>query len=330
MPGFRRDQARAAFIAVIHAVFSALAPVVLFILIGFLSGRRGWIRASAVPDLTNLTFLILTPALLFRTMSSVHLDQLDFRPIGIYFAVAAAVFTGICVVRGFGRHGTVLALAGTFSNTTMIGVPLIGLAFGPQGMVTLFTLISVHAFVLLTGATILLELAVAREDAATGNHQKRHMAVTVLKAVRNGILHPVPLPIIVGLLYSLTGLPLPAVVDQSLFILGGAQVPVALILVGLTLASARIGRELPGALALSGVKTALHPAAMLVAGKAMGLSGVPLSVMIVTAALPIGANVFLFSQRYRTAETVVTAGVAVSTMVSLFTLPIALYVAAHL
>ena len=314
----------------IHAVFTALAPVVLFILVGFVCGRRGLIRASAIPDLSNLTFMVLTPALLFRTMASVHVAQLDFRPIAVYFCVAALVFVGVCAVRGFGRHGTVLALAGTFSNTTMIGVPLVGLAFGPEGLVTLFTLVSVHAFVLLTCATILLELAVSREDVATGRQQPRHMAVTVMKAVRNGVLHPVPLPIILGLIYGSTGLPLPGVIDQSLLILGNAQVPVALTLVGVTLAFSRIGRQWRGALAMTGVKTVLHPAGMVVAGKWMGLSGVPLSVMVVTAALPIGANVYLFSQRYRTAEDLVTSSVAVSTILGLLTLPIALLVAAHL
>ncbi len=315
----------------IHAVFSALAPVVLFILIGFFCGRRGLLRASAIPDLSNLTFLVLTPALLFRTMSSVHVGQLDFRPIGIYFAVAVVVFCAVCLSRGgFKRLGIVLALAGTFSNTSMIGVPLIGLAFGAAGMVLLFTLISVHSFVLLTAATILLEVAVAREDAATGRSKPRHMATTVLKAVRSGVLHPVPLPIILGLLYGLTGMPLPPVIDSSLLILGAAQVPVALILVGLTLAFSRVGQQWRGALAMSGVKTLAHPLGMLVAGKLMGLSGLTLQVMVVTAALPIGANVFLFSQRYRTAEALVTASVAMSTVLSLLTLPLVMVAVAHL
>jgi malonate transporter len=39
----------------------------------------------------------------------------------------------------------------------------------------------------------------------------------------------------------------------------------------------------------------------------------------VAAALPIGANVFLFSQRYKTAEDLVTASVAVSTALALVT-----------
>ena len=53
---------------------------------------------------------------------------------------------------------------------------------------------------------------------------------------------------------------------------------------------------------------------------ALGLSGLPLTVMIVTASLPIGANVFMFSQRYEVAEDLVTASVAVSTALGLLTI----------
>jgi hypothetical protein len=49
------------------------------------------------------------------------------------------------------------------------------------------------------------------------------------------------------------------------------------------------------------------------AGWALGLRGVPLAVMVIAASLPIGANVFLFSQRYQVAQQLVTASVAVST-----------------
>ena len=47
----------------------------LFIAIGFVAGRQEWIRASAVKDLSNLVFMVLSPALLFRTMSTVHIED---------------------------------------------------------------------------------------------------------------------------------------------------------------------------------------------------------------------------------------------------------------
>ncbi|MES2187613.1 MAG: AEC family transporter [Pseudomonadota bacterium] len=313
-----------------HAVLSSLAPVVLCIFIGFLVARRGWIRASAVKDLSNLAFLVLAPALLFRTMGSVRVQQLDFQPVGSYFLAAAIVFAGVLVACGFDKRATLLAMAGTFSNVLMVGVPLVDLLYGDAGLVTLFTLISVHSLILVTIATFLLELASAREDAAAGRHADRHLVLTVLAAVRNGILHPVPLPIILGLLFAQTGLVLPEALDKSLLLLGSAQVPVSLVLVGVTLAFTTVGTHLRGALGLCLVKNLAHPLAMLAVGKLLGLSGLPLTVMVLTAALPIGANVFLFSQRYRTAEGLVTAGVAVSTALGLVTLPLILVLAAHL
>lgn len=299
-------------------VVDALIPVVLLIAIGFLSGRLGFIKASAVKDLSNLVFLVLTPALLFRTMSTVHIEQLDFRPVAIYFVAAGLIFASILVLRGFNRRAAVLALASTFSNTLMIGVPLVGLAYGEAGLVVLFTLVSVHALVLLTLATLVLEFAVARE-AAGGQATPRHIALTVARAARSAVLHPVPLPIIAGLLFAQTGLTVPAVVDKPLQLLGNAFSPLALVLVGVTLASTAIGPHLKGALALALVKNVVHPLLLALIAWALGLSGLTLLVMVVTAALPIGANVFLFSQRYQVAEELVTASVAVSSLLGLLT-----------
>ena len=57
-------------------------------------------------------------------------------------------------------------------------------------------------------------------------------------------------------------------------------------------------------------------------GWALGWSGVPLAVMIVAASLPVGANVFLFAQRYGVAQEEVTASVAVSTALGLVTMSV--------
>jgi malonate transporter len=94
------------------------------------------------------------------------------------------------------------------------------------------------------------------------------------------------------------------------------------VLVGVTLSNAAMGRHLKGALAISAVKTLLHPALMALAGYAAGLRGMSLTVLVVAASLPIGANVFLFSQRYQKAQDLVTASVAVSTLIALVTVTI--------
>ena len=293
-----------------------MLPVILLIVTGFAAGKGGLVRRESVKDLTNLVFLVLSQALLFRTMSSVHLERLSLQPVFEYFALAVALFLVMLVLYGRDSRASVLALASIFSNTLMIGVPLIGLAYGESGQVLLFTLISLHALVLLTMATVVLELQMAHEQASeTG--ESRHMLKTVGMAIKNAVLHPVPLPILAGLIYAQTGWGLHPIVDKPLQLLGASFGPVALVLVGITLSQTPIGHHVKGALKLSIVKTFVHPFLMAAAGYAMGMRGLHLTVMVVAAALPIGANVFLFSQRYQKAEDVVTAAVAVSTTLAL-------------
>ena len=305
-----------------HPVISSLLPVVLLIAIGFAAGRMKLIRGEAVRDLSNLVFLVLVQALLFRTMATAHLERLDLRSVALYYVVAGVMFFVLLFIQGLNSRSAVIALAAIFSNTLMIGVPLVQLAYGQAGLVNLFTLISMHALVLLTLATIVIELLVAREQVASGQAPQRHLAATVGLAIKNAILHPVPLPIIAGFLYSLTGLGLHPVIERPLKLLGDAFGPVALVLVGVTLAQTAIGSHLRGALRVSVLKCVVHPMLMALAGWALGLSGLALSVMVVAAALPVGANVFLFSQRYHKAEELVTASVAVSTAMAVVTISI--------
>lgn len=303
-----------------NPVFSALLPVVFLIAMGVVAGRAGWIRAEAIKDLSNLVFMVLTPALLFRTMSTVHVEQLNFRPVAMYFVAALLLFGVMLAWQGWTRRAAVLALSATFSNTVMIGIPLVGLAYGQAGLVTLFTLISVHALVLLTLATVVLEMVAAREERADGLGGQRPMALTVLAAVKSGIIHPVPLPILLGLLFAQAGLSLPDVLDKPLHLLGSAFGPVALVLVGVTLTQVQVGPHLRSALGISLLKNLALPALVTVFGLGLGMAGLPLTVMIVAASLPMGANVFLFAQRYEVAQDLVTASMAVSTVLGLVTI----------
>jgi malonate transporter len=109
-----------------HPVLSALLPVVLLIAIGVIAGKARLIRGEGVRDLSNLVFLVLTQALLFRTMSSVHIERLDFKSVAMYYVVAGALFIALLLIQGLTSRSAVVALAAIFSNTLMIGVPLVG------------------------------------------------------------------------------------------------------------------------------------------------------------------------------------------------------------
>lgn len=302
-----------------HPVIASLTPVFLLIGAGFLAGRRDWIRDSAVKDLSNLVFLLLIPSLLFRTMSSVRFEQLDLRPIAAYFPAALLLLFGSIAWRGFNRGSVVRALAGTFSNMVMIGITLVGLAYGQAGLVTLLTLVSVHALILLTLGSVVLELAVARE-ARAGGQRAPHVLQTAWSAFKGALIHPIPLPILCGLLYAQTGWGLPAVVDKPLQLLGSAFGPISLVLVGVTLARTPLGGHLKDALWIAASKNLLLPVLVAASCWMAGITGLQFTVMVVAAALPVGANVFLFAQRYEVDQELTTASMGLSTILAMATL----------
>jgi malonate transporter and related proteins len=306
----------------------ALFSVIFIISIGFWLAKMQWVRQPAIHDLANLVFYVLTPALLFRTMMGVKLADLDYAPIAVYFLAVALVFFTTIFLYGFTTLSSARALAHTFSNTVMIGIPLVSLVYGENGLIPLFTLISIHALVLMTGATIVFELAAARQ--AGLEEASQNLGKTLAIAVKNSILHPVPLPIIAGVIYAQTGLPMPEMVDKPLQIMGQALGPMSLLLVGITLAYSKLRGNMLAALRIAAIKTIAHPTVFIACAWLLGLQGVPMAVMAMTAALPVGANVFLFTQRYKVAEDEVSASIALSTILAFLSVPIILIVLPHL
>lgn len=207
-----------------HPELNALLPVVLLIAVGCIAGRAKLISASGVKDLSNLVFMVVLPALLFRTMAQVRPEAVNGASLLAYFGALCLLFGGTLAVVGFTRRGAVLALATTFGNTVMMGIALVGIAYGSAGLAVLLPIVSLHALVMLTTATIVLEFAVLREQAlamgstpaATSARTAASHAInpanalpqrppvwrTVWQAARNAIIHPVPLPIVCGLLFA--------------------------------------------------------------------------------------------------------------------------------
>lgn len=316
-----------------HPVLNALLPVVLLIVIGYVAGRAKLISTSGIKDLSNLVFMVVLPALLFRTMAQVHPEAVNALSLVAYFGALWLLFGGAIVLVGFTRRGAVLGLAVTFGNTVMMGIALVGIAYGSAGLAVLLPIVSLHALVMLTAATIVLEFAVLREQASAVSHaplQRPPVWRTVWRAAQSAIIHPVPLPIICGLLFAQTGLALPEVIDKPMQLLGQSFSPLALILVGMTLAQGAPLTHLKDALWITAAKNLLLPAMVLLLGWALGLRGVPLAVVVVTASLPIGANVFMFSQRYQVAEELVTASVAVSTVLALPSVALVMWLVQYL
>jgi malonate transporter len=221
---------------------------------------------------------------------------------------------------------SVRAISATFGNTVQIGVPMMAALFGEAGVALHITLISLHALTLLTVLTALVELDLARERRELG-HAEAHLLETLRKTARNTIIHPVVLPVLAGLAWNALLPPLPAVADETLQTMAQAVVPLCLVLIGMSLAYYGVRGAARGAIVLTLLKLLALPAVVLAIGHwGMGLSGLPLAVVVMAASLPVGSNALIFSQRYETLEAEATAAIVFSTVAFVVTAPLWLLV----
>jgi hypothetical protein len=305
------------------AVAVKLLAVLITAAIGYIAGRMKWLTigapgSDAARVLSNAAFYVFIPALLFRTTARLDFATMPWHTIAAFFVPVLTVMLAVYAWQRLRRPEkpavpTARAIAVAFGNTVELGIPLSAALFGEAGLAIHIPLISVHALIILTILTVLVELDLARAAGRDGTPPS--LGRTLATTARATLIHPVVLPVIAGLAWHLVGRPLPVLVDELLATLGTAVVPLCLILIGVSLSQYGVKGHVRGALAVVIGKLVLLPASVLVVAKgAFGLSGVPLAVLVIAAALPVGSNALLFAQRYATLEGEATAAIVLSTV----------------
>jgi hypothetical protein len=312
-------------------VLQKLLAMFIVVALGWWAGRQRWLgEGDTARVLGNAAFMIFVPALLFRTAARLELAALPWRTLAAYFVPALALMLVVYAVARMRSHrvaparGAVRAISTVYGNAVQVGIPMAAALFGESGLGLHLTIVSLHGLVMLTVLTALVEHDVA---GARGQRSRSDVWRTM---VRNIVVHPVVLPLLVGLLFNAAGLQLPELLDQLLQVLGSAVVPVCLVLIGLSLQHYGLGGPVRAAIGLSAIKLIVMPACVWpVAQGVFGLSGQPLAVVVMMAALPVGSNALIFAQRYRSDEAEATAAIVISTVAFAFTAPLWLAALAH-
>ncbi|MEP7058007.1 MAG: AEC family transporter [Caldimonas sp.] len=315
------------------AIFFKLLAIFAIAALGWFIGKLKWLGPAATDPartLSNAAFYIFVPALLFRTSARIDLAALPWTTIAAFFAptlLLAGLVYGVERRRNRGRGlaaaaPSVRAISAVFGNTVQVGIPLAAALFGEAGLQIHVTIVSLHSLTILTVLTAVVELDLARErhrDSAAG----ARLVATLRTTLRNTIVHPVVLPVLAGFAWNLSGLPLPAVADEMLLTLGQAVVPLCLVLIGMSLAYYGMRGAARSAVMLTLLKLVLLPALVLaIARWGFGLTGLPLAVVVMMAALPVGSNALIFAQRYETLQSEASAAIVFSTLAFVATAPL--------
>jgi predicted permease len=179
--------------------------------------------------------------MLFRSIAQTELpDSMPWGYLISYFGGAFLAFGGAMLVgwhffaRRLDEQG-VLGLGASFSNTAMLGIPLVITAYGPDAALPLFALIACHSLVLLPPTTMLIE-------AARGEGQS---IGTLLWTLFKGVAAtPIIWGLSAGLAFAMAGFPLPGPVDSIAGGIGAAAAPCALFALGASLTRYRLSGNL--------------------------------------------------------------------------------------
>lgn len=293
------------------SLLAIVLPVFGLIAIGFAAARAGLVADRVGDGLSDFVFTVAVPCLLFKTLATASVPEAS--PWGYwaaYFAAVIVVWTlaSLAVTAGFGRDGPTATVAGfsaAQANTVLIGIPLILTSFGEAGRVPIFLLLAIHLPVMMTAATLSIELRGA--ERAPWPVLARRLAVSILT-------HPIIVGILLGLGWRLTGWTIPAIPFQILDMLGATAVPCALFSAGMALRRYGIAGDVRITLVVSALKLLLHPALVFGIGAfVVALPPVWLGAAVLFAACPSGINAYLLANRYGTGVRIASSSIALST-----------------
>ncbi len=306
-----------------NSVTTTVIPIFALIALGFVAARASWLSQDAGKGIAQFTFIVAMPALLFRTI--VVSSMGDAAPqllLSSYFATVAAIWAlatvaAHVVLRRTAAEGSVFAMTASYGNIVLLGIPIALGAYGERAGPTAAIVVSLHVATLWLAACIHLALA----DPDRSGSPRALVRSILTEFARN----PIVVAIVLAALWRATGIGLHVTVDRTMSLLTQASVPCALFAVGFTLAGFRIAGETPALLVSCFLKNLAMPVlAWIMTVHVFAVPSLPAAVIILFAAMPTGTATFLFASQNKLAVETTSASVALSTAVSMVTLPIVL------
>ena len=281
------------------SILSIITPIFLIIAAGYLLTVKEVMPKEVLPVLSKLVLFCLIPALTFGTVSKLDFDKVlawDF--LGVY--AAGALLTQLVIVlifRLLGRSLTdsaIRALCASMPNSIFIGYPMVVQAFGEEWGYTFIFAVMVENFVILPSVLIMAELGRGRSEDASA--KLVHLAGGIAKRISS---NPVIIAITAGLLVSLSGLELPAVLDRSLTVLGNTAGGISLLVIGGSLVGNPIRGNMRDISLVASGKLLIHPLMVVLVLQVWPDFDPTLQTMLIAyAALPMAAIVPILSAGY--------------------------------
>jgi malonate transporter and related proteins len=302
---------------VIVVVLWVVLPVFLVIAAGYVATRSGLFSSSAVDGLMVFTQGFAIPCLLFRALVDLDLGAV-FDPrllFSFYFGAVTCFVLGILGARHlFGRRpgeAVAIGFGALFSNSVLLGLPIMERAYGTEALAPTFAIIAIHApFCYLVGITT---MEFARADG-------RGLAQTVRAVGRAMFRNALMIGLAAGFAFNLGEIPVPGPLRDAIDMVAGAALPAALFGLGGVLTRYAIRASMGEAGMIAALSLLLHPMiAYLLAHTVFGLPEGFVRSAVMTAAMAPGVNAYVFASLYSRGQAQAASAILLATALSVLT-----------
>lgn len=285
----------------------------LYMMAGYILFRTKKLTPAGTKDIATLLLWLVIPAVLINSFrvecTAQRLEQLVFS----FLLGALSIAVAALIARLLFGASPIDRFAASFSNAGFVGIPLVQAAFGSEAVFYIVGIIALLNLVQWTyGVAILTKEPVKIRP-------------------KELLASPMVIGVIVGLVLFLTGAGtrLPAVLAATCEGVSALNAPLAMLILGSYLAQADLKKMVRDLhlYCLCAVRLLVVPAATLLVFLPLPLPTELKLSLFIAASAPAGANVAVYSQLHDLDYPYACQTVAMSTLLSVITIPAMLFIA---
>jgi len=315
-------------------IIAIITPLILVGMLGFICTKSRWLNREQLNALSRFTFSISIPAFLFYQMAkadfssqvSPHLFAAFYLPVLTCYLIAWLTnyyFSGNKPNKKTEQSShknsaasAVFALSASYSNTIIVGLPVLLAAIGEQVIGIVFLIVTFHS-------AMLFALTAALAAKNTNNLKDKNKYLNWLSFIKHTLNNPLIISILSGLLINVLGISLPVFLQESLALIGKPAITLALFILGGSLAFYHVRQEVKFISIACVNKLILLPSLVfLTTHYIFELEPLIITVLVILSACPTGVNAYLIATTHQQHQQTVAGTVVVSTLLSTITIPL--------
>ncbi|HBT3822981.1 TPA: receptor [Klebsiella aerogenes] len=297
-------------------ILGAILPVIITVLIGYISGKRKDFNWQQAGDINKIVMLYALPLSIFSNMVMTprHI-VMSMGPVAI--AIILALILSFLIPLAIARYICKRSLALSTLQALAIGSPAVPF-IGTSVLAFLFGTVSASLITVssITQNVFQLPLVMILISVATGDKSQN---ISFATRVINAIKQPVVWSPVVALILVLMDIHIPETVSMSLGLLGKASGGLALFAAGIVLYTRSI--VITSATIITVIaRNILVPGACYLILLKMGFSMEQIKQVVLTMAIPVGSIAIIIAMQYKSGEQEMASTMALSIITSIITM----------